>query len=81
MQGQKLLCFPPPSSLEGPLIRNLDFNSWQEEGEARLIPVPKEESLRSCMGEALSQAHLARILLPFDLILMFLATRNLELEL
>ncbi|XP_060094663.1 uncharacterized protein LOC132571888 [Heteronotia binoei] len=38
------------ASLEGPLIRNLDFNSWQEEGEARFFQVPKEESLRSCMG-------------------------------
>ncbi|KAL8213361.1 UNVERIFIED_CONTAM: hypothetical protein K2H54_063134, partial [Gekko kuhli] len=34
----------------GPLIRNLDFNSWQEDGEARFLQVPKEESLRSCMG-------------------------------
>ncbi|XP_077186610.1 zinc finger protein 496-like [Paroedura picta] len=38
------------ASLEGPLIRNLDFNSWQEEGDARFLQVPKEESLRSCMG-------------------------------
>nr|XP_056714700.1 zinc finger protein 436-like [Euleptes europaea] len=38
------------ASLEGPLIRNLDLHSWQEEGDARFVQVPKEESLRSCMG-------------------------------
>ncbi|XP_048346197.1 zinc finger protein 84-like [Sphaerodactylus townsendi] len=38
------------ASLEGPLIRNLDLNSWQEEGEARFVQGFKEESLRSCMG-------------------------------
>ncbi|XP_054833935.1 zinc finger protein 586-like isoform X2 [Eublepharis macularius] len=38
------------ASLEGPLIRNLDLNCWQEDEAARFIQVPKEESPRSCMG-------------------------------